>query len=177
MRLRCASFLSALTAAVSLIAIPTGSFAGTGDGQQGGQVTSTVNVQLTVLPLCKSVAVVGGDINLGSVVPSTQGVTATFQVTYDCANNALPSLAFLSKNNCELVADRSSNTNNTIPYVINGAWGNQLACTPGDLGNHFFPIKSSPSTFTLKTGPLLSVDPRVSGFGIYRDTIVATLDF
>lgn len=177
MHFRFVRFAYALVFAMTCAALPCGVFAGGGTGQQGGQVTSTIDVQLTVLPLCKSVSVAGGAINLGSVVPSTQGITATFQVTYDCANNALPSIAFLSKNGCSLLADHPSNAGNSIPYTISGAWGNQLACSPGDLKNHFYPIKSSPTTYTLQTAPLLQIDPHVSGFGTFGDTIIATLDF
>ncbi len=175
LRLRFATACLAILTATAPIAVPTTALAGPGNGQQGQQITSSVDVQLTVLPLCKSVAVVGGNIDF-SATPSTQPATTTFQVTYDCAANALPTLAFLSKNGCNLVPDDKSNTS-TIPYQILGAWGNQLACTPGDLKNHFWAINASPTTFTLKTAPLLQKDPHVSPAGTYGDTVIVTLDF
>jgi hypothetical protein len=175
MYLRFTSVCFAIAAVAGLCAIPAASSAGSGNGQQGGSVTSTIDVQLTVLPVCKSVAVIGGQIAF-SAVPSTQQVTKTFQVTYDCAANALPTLAFLSKNGCNLVPDDKSNPT-VIPYQILGAWGNQLACSPGDLKNHFWPINASPTTFTLQTAPLLKTDPLVSPAGRYGDTLIATLDF
>jgi hypothetical protein len=111
-----------------------------------------------------------------SATPSTQPAKATFAVNYNCAANALPTIAFLSKNGCNLVADSKSNTS-VVPYEIIGAWGNQLACSPGDLKNKFQPISQSPTTFTLQTAPLLQTDPHVFPAGSYGDTVIATLDF
>lgn len=166
--------LSAIAAALAVVALPAGAFAGP-PVPQGGQVTTSVDVELTVLPLCKSVSVSGNQIHF-SATPSTQPATTTFNVTYDCAANALPTLAFLSQNGCKLLPDDKRNPN-TVPYQIFGTWGNQLACTPADLNNHFRPISQSPTTFTLKTDPLLQLDPHVVPSGKYGDTVIATLDF
>jgi spore coat protein U-like protein len=160
--------------ALALAAVPATALAGP-PVPQGGQVTSSVDVQLTVLPLCKSVSVSGNQIHF-SATPSTQPATATFSVSYDCAANAFPTLAFLSQNGCKLLPDDRGNPN-VVDYQILGAWGNQLACTPADLKNHFRPITTSPTTFTLKTAPLLQLDPHVVTAGTYGDTVIATLDF
>jgi len=164
----------AVAIATAIFAVPAASYAWP-PGQQGGSVTTTIDIQLTVLPLCQSVSVAGNQIHF-SATPSTSPVNASFAVSYNCAANALPTIAFLSKNGCNLVPDDKTNTN-LVPYQILGAWGNQLACTPGDLHNKFQPISQSPTTFTLQTGPLLQTDPHVYPVGSYGDTVTATLDF
>jgi hypothetical protein len=166
--------MGALAALLACIGLPGAAFAGP-PVPQGGQVTATVDVQLTVLPICKSVSFNTNQIKF-SAVPSTQPVTTTFLVSYDCAANAFPTIAFLSQNGCNLLPDDKTNQN-VVPYQILGTWGNQLACTPADLKNHFQPITSSPTSFTLKTGPLLQLDPHVYPAGTYGDKVTATLDF
>lgn len=174
-----ARFSLCVIAAFAVAAVPLIADAGGGNGQQGGQITTSIDVQLTVLPLCTGLAVVGGNkIDFGSYVPSTAVARKTFQVTYNCASGALPRIAFLSRNGCNLVADHPSEVgSNKISYQIDGPTRNQLACSPGELNEKFCPLRSSPATFTAVTQPLLDPDPRVSGLGTFGDTVIATVDF